>query len=135
MAAAHVDLLLRIVERVRDGGTCCGIAPHSLRAVPPDALRDVLDSLQASDARAPVHIHIAEQQREVDDCLAWSGARPVQWLLDHAPVDARWCLVHATHVDAAERQGLAASGATTAIRWPRRCNSRPRTVIGFKCPV
>jgi formimidoylglutamate deiminase len=110
-----VDALLRIVERVRDSGTCCGIAPHSLRAVPPQALQAALEGMQAIDAHAPIHIHIAEQQREVDDCLAWSGARPVQWLLDHAPVDARWCLVHATHVDGAELQRMAASGATVGL--------------------
>ena len=53
-------------------------------------------------AGGPIHIHAAEQTREVEDCLAWSGARPVQWLLDHADVDARWCLVHATHMNADE---------------------------------
>jgi formimidoylglutamate deiminase len=63
----------------------------------------------------PVHIHIAEQEREVADCLAWSGARPVRWLLDHAPVGPRWCLVHATHVDPAERAALAASGAVAGL--------------------
>ena len=57
----------------------------------------------------PIHIHVAEQVREVDDCLAWSGARPVDWLLDNAPVDARWCLVHATHMTAEETQRLATS--------------------------
>jgi len=110
-----VDALLRIVERVRAQGTRCGLAPHSLRAVPPEALRDALQGLQAIDPGAPVHIHVAEQQREVDDCLAWSGRRPVQWLLEHAEIDARWCLVHATHVDPAERRALAASGAVAGL--------------------
>lgn len=110
-----VDALLRIVERVRAQGVRCGIAPHSLRAVPPVALREALHGLRAIDPTAPIHIHVAEQQREVDDCLAWSGQRPVQWLLDQAPVDARWCLVHATHVDAAERRALAASGAVAGL--------------------
>lgn len=110
-----VDALLRIVERLRAQGARCGIAPHSLRAVPPAALRDALQGLQRIDATAPIHIHIAEQQREVDDCLAWSGQRPVRWLLDHAPIDARWCLVHATHVDDTERQALAASGAVAGL--------------------
>jgi formimidoylglutamate deiminase len=89
-------------------GARLGLAPHSLRAVPPDALRDVLAGLDAIDPTAPVHIHIAEQTQEVDDCIAWSGQRPVAWLLDHAPVDARWCLVHATHMDAAEYRRAAA---------------------------
>jgi formimidoylglutamate deiminase len=62
-----------------------------------------------------VHLHIAEQQAEVDDCLQWSGQRPVQWLYDHIPVDERWCLVHATHVDAAEVARMAASGAVVVL--------------------
>jgi formimidoylglutamate deiminase len=59
--------------------------------------------------KAVVHIHIAEQTQEVDDCLAWSGQRPVQWLLEHAPVDARWCLIHATHMTPEEYAGAARS--------------------------
>ena len=88
-----------------------GLAPHSLRAVTPAQLSELI----ALDPGAPVHIHIAEQQAEVADCLAWSGARPVQWLLDHAPVDRRWCLVHATHITPAESAALAASGAVTGL--------------------
>ena len=83
--------------------------------MPPAALGDALAGLDALDPRAPVHIHIAEQTREVDDCLAWSGQRPVAWLLDHAPVDARWCLVHATHMDADEYRRAAASGAVAGL--------------------
>lgn len=90
-----------------------GIALHSLRAVPADALAAVLDSGLA--ARGPIHIHIAEQQAEVDGCLAATGQRPVAWLFDHAPVDARWCLIHATHLDEAETGRLAASGAVVAL--------------------
>src|SRR5437660_1393270 len=82
-------------------------APHSLRAVTPEELM----ALEAIAPDAPVHIHIAEQVREVEDCVAWSGARPVEWLLDHAAVDARWCLVHATHMTAAETGRLAKTGA------------------------
>lgn len=89
-----------------------GFALHSLRAVPPDAMRAVLDALPR-DAR--VHIHIAEQVGEVQDCVAIRGARPVEWLLANAPVDARWTLVHATHLDDAEIAGIARSGATVAI--------------------
>ena len=92
-----------------------GLAPHSLRAVPPEALREVLAGLDAIDATAPVHIHIAEQTAEVDACIAWSGQRPVAWLLDHAAVDARWCLVHATHMDAAEYALAARSGAVAGL--------------------
>ena len=88
-----------------------GIAPHSLRAVTPDELSAVITV--AGDR--PIHIHIAEQQKEVADCVAWSGARPVAWLLDHAPVDKRWCLIHATHIDTAETTRLAASGAIAGL--------------------
>ena len=92
-----------------------GLAPHSLRAVTPQALAEALAGLHALDASAPVHIHIAEQTKEVDDCLAWSGQRPVEWLLGHAPVDARWCLVHATHMSEAEYARAAASGAVAGL--------------------
>ena len=88
-----------------------GLAPHSLRAVTPGQLSELI----ALDQTCPVHLHIAEQQAEVADCLAWSGARAVQWLLDHAPVDRRWCLVHATHITPAESAALAASGAVTGL--------------------
>ena len=88
-----------------------GIAPHSLRAVTPESLAEVL----ALAPSGPVHIHIAEQTKEVDDCLAWSGARPVQWLYDHFEVDARWCLVHATHVDPGELGLIARSGAVAGL--------------------
>lgn len=88
-----------------------GLAPHSLRAATPEQI----NTLDAIAGTAPIHIHIAEQTREVDDCLAWSGARPVEWLLDHAPVDARWCLVHATHMTASETRNLAHSGATAGL--------------------
>ena len=88
-----------------------GIAPHSLRAVTPDEL----SLLTAMAGCAPVHIHVAEQQAEVADCIAWSGARPVEWLLGNAAVDARWCLVHATHMTAQECGALAASGAVAGL--------------------
>jgi formimidoylglutamate deiminase len=63
----------------------------------------------------PIHIHIAEQEKEVADCLAWSGQRPVAWLLDHAPVDAHWCLVHATHMTPEEIKRLAGCGAVAGL--------------------
>ncbi|MEG3122287.1 formimidoylglutamate deiminase [Sphingomonas sp. GB1N7] len=88
-----------------------GIAPHSLRAV----TADELTHLTALLPDAPIHIHIAEQTREVDACMAWSGQRPVDWLFDHAEVDRRWCLVHATHVDEAEMRRLAGSEAVVGL--------------------
>ena len=93
------------------GDAVVGIAPHSLRAATPAELAAILPLTDGG----PVHIHIAEQVKEVDDCLAWSGARPVQWLLDHAPVDRRWCLVHATHMSGEESRQLAASGAIAGL--------------------
>lgn len=88
-----------------------GVAPHSLRAVTPDSLSFV----PALAAGGPIHIHVAEQIKEVADCHAWSGQRPVAWLFNHAEVDAQWCLVHATHMDAAETAKLAASGAVAGL--------------------
>jgi len=90
-----------------------GVAFHSLRAVTLPTMRQVLAALD--EPGMPVHLHIAEQQAEVADSLASHGHRPVQLLLDELPVDARWTLVHATHLDEAEVRGIAASGATVAI--------------------
>ena len=92
-----------------------GLAPHSLRAVTPESLSEAVAGLHALNPFAPVHIHVAEQSREVEDCLAWSRQRPVQWLLNQAKIDARWCLIHATHVNLAEVQGVAASGAVVGL--------------------
>lgn len=113
------ESVLRLLEHLQPlceaQGARLGLAPHSLRAVPPQALREALTGLDAIDATAPVHIHIAEQSLEVDACIAWSGQRPVAWLLDHANVDERWCLVHATHMDASEHATAAARGAVTGL--------------------
>ncbi|MGP3505774.1 formimidoylglutamate deiminase [Paracidovorax citrulli] len=108
-------LLERLAPVVRAQGGVLGLAPHSLRAVPPDSLNAALQGLDAIVPAAPVHIHIAEQTQEVHDCIAWSGQRPVEWLLDHAPVDARWCLVHATHLSDAEAARAARSGAVAGL--------------------
>jgi formimidoylglutamate deiminase len=89
-----------------------GLCFHSLRAVTPQQISDVL---AAGDHHCPIHIHIAEQQKEVDDCLAWSGRRPLQWLFEHTPVDERWCLVHATHANADEVQLMAQNDAVAGL--------------------
>jgi formiminoglutamate deiminase len=88
-----------------------GIAPHSLRAATPEELATLVTLAQSR----PFHLHISEQTREVDDCLAWSGARPVEWLLAHAPVAANWCLIHATHLTEQERIGIEAAGAVAGL--------------------
>jgi formimidoylglutamate deiminase len=92
-----------------------GIAPHSLRAVSPDSLRRLMEGLNALDASAPIHIHVAEQRSEVADSLVRLGARPVAWLLDTFEVGARWCLVHATHMNAEESKRAAASSACVGL--------------------
>ncbi len=96
-----------------------GIAPHSLRAVTPETLAAAIEGLDGlaglNSGRAPVHIHVAEQQKEVQDCIAWSGQRPVEWLLTNRELDGRWCLVHATHMTDAETLELAASGAVAGL--------------------
>lgn len=110
-----VDAYLRLVDSLRAGDGQCkttGVALHSLRAVQPDAIRAVLGAI---GPHMPVHIHIAEQMPEVEECLAVRGCRPVQWLLDNVPVDARWCLVHATHLDSGETRGVAQSGAVAGL--------------------
>jgi formimidoylglutamate deiminase len=92
-------------------GAVVGVAPHSLRAVTPDELGHVAAMAQG----APIHMHVAEQQLEVKDCIAWSGARPVEWLLANQPVDERWCLIHATHMTEGETRALAATGAVAGL--------------------
>lgn len=88
-----------------------GVAPHSLRAVTPDELA----AMPGLAGAGPIHIHVAEQTKEVDDCLAWSGARPVEWLLANAPIDQQWCLIHSTHVTETEWRGVARAGAVVGL--------------------
>lgn len=92
-------------------GARVGIAPHSLRAATPAEILEILPVANGG----PVHIHVAEQVKEVEDCLGWSGKRPVELLLDGLPVDDRWCLVHATHVTEGESAGIAARGAVVGL--------------------
>ncbi|HTO46562.1 MAG TPA: formimidoylglutamate deiminase [Burkholderiales bacterium] len=117
---SSVDGFLELFRTLRDSSAGeanvrVGIAPHSLRAVPPEALRDAIRGLDAIDRTAPIHVHIAEQAKEVDDCLAWSGRRPVEWLLANQAVSSRWCLVHATHLTDGETAALAGTGAVAGL--------------------
>ncbi|HEY5972682.1 MAG TPA: formimidoylglutamate deiminase [Pseudoxanthomonas sp.] len=110
-----VDGFLRLIETLRceeDETLRIGCAFHSLRAVPETAMCEVLAALPAN---LPLHIHIAEQIGEVQDCVSLRGARPVEWLLQNFAIDARWTLVHATHLTPAEIKHVAHSGATVAI--------------------
>ncbi|WP_176590304.1 formimidoylglutamate deiminase [Sphingobium sp. EM0848] len=110
------DRFARLLDAIRKAATALpdaivGIAPHSLRAVTADELA----RLEELGGAGPIHIHIAEQMKEVDDCLAWSGRRPVEWLMDHAAVGRNWCLVHATHMTHAEIAAVARSGAVVGL--------------------
>ena len=110
------DRYLRLLERCREidaenARTVVGAAPHSLRAVTPETLDKVLSRC----ADGPIHIHAAEQVREVEECKAALGAPPVEWLLDNQSVDQRWCLIHATHMSEDETTRLAASGAVAGL--------------------
>lgn len=109
---AYLDLLARLRPTLERARQYLGLGFHSLRAVTPEQMQRVL---AAGPGDVPVHLHIAEQQREVDDCLAWSGRRPVQWLFEHVPPDARWCLVHATQTQPDEIAQLAESGAVVGL--------------------
>jgi formimidoylglutamate deiminase len=113
---AFHDMVTGLMARHRgDPQLRIGIAPHSLRAVAPDPLREVVAAIGARDATAPIHIHVAEQAKELEDCLAWSGRRPLEWLLGAVPIDRRWCLVHCTQTTAAELRALARSDAVVGL--------------------
>lgn len=108
----YLSLLERLAPLCASPARRLGACFHSLRAVTPAEIDAIVAATR--DGR-PVHIHIAEQQKEVDDCIAWSGQRPIEWLYDHAKVDERWCLIHATHADDAEVALMAKSGAVVGI--------------------
>ncbi|MEI9427211.1 formimidoylglutamate deiminase [Mesorhizobium sp. Cs1299R1N3] len=111
-----VNRFARLVEKSRESvrslnQAIVGVAPHSLRAATPEELT----AIAAMAPNGPIHVHVAEQVKEVEDCLAWSGARPVEFLLGAAAVDQRWCLIHATHMTDAETIGMARSGAIAGL--------------------
>ena len=106
-----LDTVKRL-QRERTPDINVGIAPHSLRAVEPQSLRELVGGV---DERMPIHIHAAEQTREVEECTAALHKRPVEWLLENCAIDGRWCLVHATHMQPAELTALAASGAVAGL--------------------
>jgi formiminoglutamate deiminase len=113
---SDLDGFARLMEASRThvarlDGARLGIAPHSLRAA--DAPE--LQALTRAFSAGPIHIHAAEQEKEVEECLAWSGTRPVAWLLDNMDLDARWCLIHCTHMTAHETERLARSGAVVGL--------------------
>ena len=107
--------LLDDVMKFKNAIRRIGVAPHSLRAVTPQELKSIIAHLNTHDQSAPIHIHAAEQLKEVNDCLTWSKQRPVAWLLENAKINQRWCLVHATHLDDDETFRLAESGAVAGL--------------------
>jgi formimidoylglutamate deiminase len=116
--ASRPEVLMRLLDDLAghtrdDPLVSLGLAIHSLRAVDAGPLDEL--AAFARERQLPVHIHIAEQPQEVQDCLAHTGQRPIEWLLAHQHLDARWHLVHATHATAAELQGVAQSGASIVI--------------------
>ncbi|MBM09975.1 MAG: formimidoylglutamate deiminase [Magnetovibrio sp.] len=117
-----VDTLLKMVEALAqrqrndgNGQVRIGIAPHSIRQVPPKPLADVLDGFAGIDSTGPIHMHIAEQRRDVDAHIEYFGTRPLAWLLDNIHVNSHWCLIHATHIDQTEIKSLASSGAVAGL--------------------
>ena len=111
-----LDLFMRLGAETRsEPRERVGFAFHSLRAVPPDAMDHCVQVLGQGPGAPRIHIHAAEQTAEVEACIAWSGARPVEWLLEHHPVGDNWCLVHATHLSRGETTGLADSAAVAGL--------------------
>jgi formimidoylglutamate deiminase len=114
--AANAARVLRLRDAVRSWGlpgVAAGVAIHSLRAATPASLHELVNACAGDPG--PIHIHIAEQTGEVDDCLATTGARPIAWLVDALPLDARWHLVHATHATPSEIASVAATGAGVVL--------------------
>jgi len=114
------DVYLRVIEHlVRESrlssSQSVGYAPHSLRAVGLDTLRDIKDHRDAFLPEAPIHVHVAEQVREVNECMLSTRKRPVEYLIDAVGIDATWCLVHATHMTSTERERLVATDATVCL--------------------
>ncbi|WP_316356062.1 formimidoylglutamate deiminase [Devosia sp.] len=107
-----LSLMEALRPQVAASGATLGYAFHSLRAATPDEMRAIL---AVAPGEGPIHIHVAEQQAEVDASLAWSGRRPLAWLMDEMPVDARWCLIHATHANDEDVRRMAASGAVVGL--------------------
>ena len=106
---------LEIVEKIESAlgrNDRVGIAPHSLRAIDASLLQEVLD---ATPTDRKIHIHIAEQVKEVKDCIAFSNLRPVEWLYQHFSPDEHWCLIHATHMNGSETKMVAESNSIAGL--------------------
>lgn len=116
-SAAQIVDMVSILSKdyASDPQVHVGLALHSLRATTPQMISEILDAVKRVNPDMPIHIHVAEQEREVEDCKAWCGQRPVEWLLAHHNIDSRWCLIHATHMTNDETCQLARSGAVVGL--------------------
>lgn len=111
-----LDIIATLITQYKnDHQVTIGLAHHSLRAVTPDMLQQATAAMHDLNPEAPIHIHIAEQIKEVHDCIHWSNQRPVEWLLNNMEVNKHWCLVHATHMTETETLNLARSGAIAGL--------------------
>ncbi|MDH3630730.1 MAG: formimidoylglutamate deiminase [Gammaproteobacteria bacterium] len=112
-ADGFIEIVKSLQSTTTNDANCSvGIAPHSLRAINRELLAEVIASLENL---AAIHVHVAEQAREVDDCLDWSGKRPVEWLFENFAVDRKWCLIHATHINDQETAAMAGSGCVAGL--------------------
>ena len=109
---SFLTLLQQLEPICRDSGASFGYAIHSLRAA---TLEETNLLLTNGPQDGPIHIHLGEQEREVEDCLAWSGQRPIEWALDHLPIGPRWCAIHATHMTPEETAAFARTGAVAGL--------------------
>jgi len=109
---SFLTLLQQLAPVCRSAGAAVGYAIHSLRAATPDEIDHILTG---GPQEGPIHMHLAEQEREVDDCLTWSGQRPIEWALNHLPIGPRWCAIHATHMTPAETAAFARTGAVVGL--------------------
>lgn len=114
------EQLLSIISRLKtdaadDPMLAVGVAPHSPRQASEDAMREVIGTLLQGDPDAPIHIHVAEQEKDVAESVEVTGQRPVEWTMNHFDVGPQWCLIHATHLTDQETDDLAASGAVAGL--------------------
>ena len=113
--ATSAQSVLALQAAAHSRGIRCGVAIHSLRAARPESIAALVEGAGVGVLSGPIHIHAAEQTAEVDDCLAATGLRPLEWLAAHAALDARWQLVHATQATASEIDAVARSGAGVVL--------------------
>jgi formimidoylglutamate deiminase len=115
-AGGYLGIVARLEREVKaDSQARLGISPHSLRAVTPELLHDVIEEFDRLRPDGPIHIHVAEQMREVEECIDFSGKRPVELLMSAQELSQRWCLIHATHMSDAETNDLATSRAIAGL--------------------